>query len=262
MIINFLAGLILAVNGQTYNCGGQTLDYINITGSDITVTDCRVRESGTGTNAVSVYGNRNTLRRLTIERSGAAGVYFFSGTGHVLEDSTIRDPVRRQGWDSWAIGSTANGAVTVRRNTVYGSGFTNFARGGSALIEDNRFVVPEDYRTDCKGTIQRDGPCQCAEFGVALKSGNVVIRRNFISGYRQSDPVCGGSGSPGAGVSVDACGPAERPCPTPNVVIEGNTIISVHDGIYAGPERPISGLTATASATATTPSATASATRA
>jgi hypothetical protein len=234
--LNALAGLVLAVNGQTYSCAGQTFEYLKVTGSDITVTDCRIRESGVGTNAVSVYGDRNTLRRLTVERSGATGVYFFSGTGNVLEDSMIRDPVRRPGWDSWGIYSAANGTVTIRRNTVYGSGFSTSAPGGSSVIEDNHFVVPDDYRTDCKGNSQPGGPCQCAEFGVALKTtAGSVIRRNLISGYRKADPVCGGSGTPGAGISIDACGPDERPCPTPNVTVDYNLINNSHDGIYVGP---------------------------
>jgi hypothetical protein len=229
--LNALAGLVLAVNGQTYNGGGQTVEYVVITGSDITVTDLRVRESGPGTHAVTVAGNRNTLRRVTVERAGDTGVYFLSGTGHVLEDSIIRDPARRQGIDSWGIYSSTTGTVTVRRTTVYGSGFSNYAPGGSVILEDNRFVVPEDYRTDCQGRIDRAGPCQCAEMGVALKSGNAVILGNYFEGYRTSDPVCGGSGSPGAGVFVAACADFES-CPTDNVRIESNTITNSHFGIY------------------------------
>jgi hypothetical protein len=236
MVVNFLAGLILAINGQAYDCAGKTFDYLNIAGSDITVTNCVIRESGVGTNAVSVHGDRNTLRHLTVERSGAAGVYFYSGTGHVLEDSMIRDPQRREGWDSWGIYSASPGAITIRRTTVHGSGFSTSAAEGSSLIEYNRFIVPEDYRTNCKGEKLRDGPCQCAEFAVALKpTHNVIIRGNVFSGYRQADPVCGGSGSPGIAIAVDACGPEERPCPVDNVVIESNVITNSHVGIYLGP---------------------------
>lgn len=232
--LNALAGLVLAVNGQTYNGAGRTVEYLNITGSDITVVDLRVRESGPGRNGVTVAGNRNILRRLIVERAGATGVYFTSGTGNVLEDSTIRDPVTRVGRSSWAIYSAAAGTITIRRTFVYGSGFSNYAPGGSVVLEDNRFVVPEDYRTDCAGRIERDGPCQCAEFGIALKSGNATIHGNVLSGYRTADPICGGLGAPGAGISVAACAPNES-CPTSNVVIDSNTITNSHNGIYLSP---------------------------
>lgn len=232
--LNALAGLVLAVNGQTYNGGGRTVSFLNITGSDITVVDLRVRESGPGTNGVTVSGNRNVLRHIIVERAGATGVYFMSGTGHVLEDSTIRDPVRRPGFDSWGIYSATSGAITVRRTTVYGSGFTNYAPGGSVVLEDNRFVVPEDYRTDCEARIDRDGPCQCAEFGIALKSGNAVIRGNVIKGYRLADSFCGGTGTPGAGIATAACAPQEN-CPTGNVTIVNNTISDSHTGVDLSP---------------------------
>lgn len=234
MILNLLAGLILATNGQTYSGHGETVDYLVVKGSNVTVTDLRVRESGPGTNAVTVYGNNVVLRRLLVEQAGAAGVYFAAGTNGVLEDSMIRDPARRRGRDSWAIYSATPGSVTIRRNVVYGSGFSMYAPGGTSVIEDNKFLVPSDYRTDCSGRIQRDGPCQCAEFGVALKSGNSVIRNNVIAGYRQADPVCGGSGTPGSGISIAACGPDQH-CPTNNVVVKDNLISDSHSGIYVSP---------------------------
>lgn len=232
--LNALAGLVLAVNGQTYDGGGATVNYLSVTGSNITVTNLRISDSGPGINAVTVRGNYNTLRGIVVERAGAAGVYFMSGTGHVLEDSTIRDPVRRVRRDSWGIYSAAAGKVTVRRNTVHGSGFSTYAPGGSSLIEDNTFVVPAGYRTDCNGNAEPGGPCQCAEFGVALKSGNSIIRRNWISGYRTADPICGGSGAPGAGIAVAACAPFQQ-CPTGHVQITGNTIRDSHDGVYVSP---------------------------
>jgi len=234
MLLNLLAGLILATNGQTYSGHGETVDYLIVKGSGVTVTDLRVRESGPGTNAVMVYGDNVVLRRLLVERAGGAGVYFAAGTNHFLEDSVIRDPARRRGHDSWAIYSATPGSVTVRRNVVYGSGFSTYAPGGTSVIEDNKFLVPGDYRTDCSGRIQRDGPCQCAEFGVALKSGNSVIRDNVIAGYRQADPVCGGSGAPGSGISIAACAPNQH-CPTNNVVVSGNLISDSHSGIYVSP---------------------------
>jgi hypothetical protein len=102
------------------------------------------------------------------------------------------------------------------------------------LLEDNEFVVPAGYRTDCNGGPEPGGACQCAEFGVGLKSGNAVIRGNRISGYRKADPVCGGSGTPGAGIAVAACAPTQT-CPTRNVQITGNTITDSHDGVYVSP---------------------------
>jgi len=232
--LNALAGLVLAVNGQIYDGGGATVNYLNVTGSNVTVTNLRISDSGPGINAVTVTGNHNTLRGIVVERAGATGVYFASGTGHILEDSTIRDPVRRKGRDSWGIYSAANGTVTIRRNTVYGSGFSTYAPGGSSVIEDNTFAVPGGYRTDCNGNAEPGGPCQCAEFGVALKSGNSIIRNNWISGYRTADPICGGSGAPGAGVAVAACAPFQK-CPTGHVQITGNAILDSHDGVYVSP---------------------------
>jgi len=235
LILNALAGLILAVNGQHYDGEGQTVSFINVTGSDITVENYRVSDSGPGTNAVSVWGDRNTLRNLQIEKSGAAGVYFVRGDGHVLEDSVIRDPVTRPGQDSWGIYSDAATNLTVRNNTVHGSGYTqwNPVSVGTRIL-NNTFVIPDDYRTDCKGNRQADGPCQCGEFGIAIKGGDGgQIIDNVISGYRKSDPVCGGSGSPGTGIATSACAPSQT-CDTKHWLIQGNLITDSHFGIYHG----------------------------
>ncbi|MDH5276970.1 MAG: right-handed parallel beta-helix repeat-containing protein, partial [Gammaproteobacteria bacterium] len=160
LVLSALAGIVLAVNGQHHDGQGQTVSYINITGSDITVENYRIVDSGAGTNAVSVWGDRNTLRNLQIERSGATGVYFVRGDGHVLEDSVIRDPVTRQGQDSWGISSDAATNLTVRNNTVHGSGYTqwNPVSVGTRIL-NNTFAIPDDYRTDCKGNPQANGPC-------------------------------------------------------------------------------------------------------
>jgi len=236
---NMLGGLSLTVNGQTYTCKpGDVLDHINIAANDVTVTDCRIRGGAVpNVNGVTVRaGARNvTLRRLLVERSTATGVYF-SGTG-TLEDSVVRDPIRRQGIDSWGIYSGAPGLVTVRRTTVYGSGFSIFAEG-SVVLEDNRFIVPAEYRTDCNGNIRKDGPCQCAEFGVALKrSTGAAISRNVIEGYRKADPVCGGTGTPGAAISLDGCGGGalRAGCDVKSPVVAGNMISNSHYGVYIGP---------------------------
>jgi hypothetical protein len=123
----------------------------------------------------------------------------------------------------------------VRNVTALGSGFSSYAPRGSALIEFNDFFIPDDYRTDCKGNRVSGGPCQCGEFGIGLKSGNAVVRHNRISGYRQADAICGGSGTPGAGIDPAACA-SHQHCPSTGVVIEENVISDSHVGIYLGPQ--------------------------
>ena len=235
--LNLLAGLILSVNGVIHDCNNEVVNYINVTGSDITVQNCRVRGSGPGTNTVSVWGNNNTLRNLTVDRSGAAGVYFFEGDGHVLEDSIIRDPVTRRGKDSWGIANNAASNLTVQRVTVYGSGYEQWQTTGKGTkLLNNTFIVPEDYRTDCEGNIQRDGPCQCAEFGIAIKGGDDGLADgNLISGYHKADPVCGGSGTPGAGISTAAAGPGSW---TRGWTWTHNVISDSRFGIYIGVDTP------------------------
>lgn len=237
MTLNLLAALILTVNGQVHDCKGGTVNHIRIEASDVTVQNCIVRESGTDVQGVNVFGNRNTMRRLTIERAGAAGVYFNVGDGHVLEDSIIRDPKRRVGRDSYAIANYMATNLTIRRVTVYGSGYTQWGDvpHGTKLI-DNTFIIPEDYRTNCAGIIQRDGPCQCGEFGIAIKGGdNGIADGNTISGYRQSDPVCGGSGSPGAAISTAAGNVGTW---TRKWTWTRNKISNSTYGIYIGPDTP------------------------
>lgn len=232
MILNLLAGLIIATSG-VYDGKGATIDYLQLKGDNITVENYRVRNSGPGTNAVAVWGNRNRLRNLVVEQSGATGVYFFSGTNHVLEDSVIRDPVRRQGFDSWGIANMGAKFVTVQRVLVLGSGYTEGGDAGPGTrLLNNTFMVPEDYRTDCNGNIQRDGPCQCAEFGIAIKAGDVgTASGNIISGYRKADPVCGGSGTPGAGIATAA----DQNVKTWGWRWTNNVITDSTYGIYIGP---------------------------
>ena len=235
--LNLLAGLILSVNGVIHDCNNEVVNYINVTGSDITVQNCRVSDSGVGTNTVSVWGNRNTLRHLTVERFGGSGVYFFEGDGHVLEDSIIRDPIRRKGRDSWSVAVNQTTNLTVQRVTAYGSGLTQW--GGDSRgtrILNNTFIVPDDYRTNCKGVIQRDGPCQCAEFGVALKrSTDTLIEGNTLSGYLKADPECGGTGTPGAGIATSADAEATGVF-THTLTIRNNVIRDSHNGLYTGPK--------------------------
>lgn len=235
-MLNFLAGLILTLNGASYVCkSGEVLNYVQLRGDDQTVALCTVRDSGPGLTAVAFFGNRGRVSHVVVERSGGAGVAAFSGTDNVIEDSVIRDPVRRPGQDAWGIFNVDGVNFIARRNTVYGSGFgVNPSKVSSSQVLDNRFVIPEDYRTNCTGNIQRDGKCQCAEFGIGIKGSNVLIRGNTISGYRQSDPICGGSGAPGAGISTSACAHPSETCPTDNIMIEGNTITESHDGLYVG----------------------------
>lgn len=235
MILALTAGLILAIPGH-YDGGGQSIDYLRLTGSDITVTNYRVTGYGPNVNCVNVEGNRNTVRKLIIERCGAAGVYLFSGTGHVLEDTVIRDPIRRVGRDSWGIYQHTATDVTIRGNTVYGSGFSTGPLAGTYTVSDNTFTIPDDYRTNCAGQIQRDGPCQCGEFGVVLKGGGGgVVERNTISGYRKADPICGGSGTPGAGIDLAAGGNL-----THDVTLRQNVITDSTVGIYVG--NPVKGI--------------------
>lgn len=234
MMLNLLIGILLNVNGMTLTCGPtDTYDYIHVRANDTVVQGCKVVGNGVGQNAIQVDGDRNVIRNVLVTNAGGTGVYFMSGTDNVLEHSTIKDPVRRPGIDSWGIYGGPNiGKLTIRKNLVWGSGFTNWSPYGTTLIEDNVFTIPPNYRTDCKGNKQLNGPCQCGEFGVALKSGNVTIRGNTMSGYRQADEVCGGTGTPGIAIALPGCGIS---CPMDNVVVESNKLSDSTYGIYIAP---------------------------
>lgn len=226
--------LIITSPGH-YDGHGAEVGYLYVRASDVTVRNFRVTGAGPDIACVSFEGDRITIRQIEVSGCGSVGVRFWSGTDNVLEDSLVRDPVTRPGRDSWGIyqGERA-GRIVVRRVIVHGSGFSVYAPHGSALIEDNEFYIPDGYRTDCKGTRQPGGPCQCGEFGIGLKSGHVTVRRNRIAGYRQSDAVCGGSGTPGAAIDPAACGVGQS-CPTPDVLIEDNLLTDSHVGTYIGP---------------------------
>jgi len=224
-----LAGLIFSVPG-VYDGRGAEVDYIRITGSDITVQGYRVTGYGPGVNCIQVEGDRNTVRQNTVERCGATSIYVFSGAGHLVQDNGIRDPRRRGGWDSWGIYQHTATGLTVRGNEIYGSGFSTGPLAGTYVVSGNRILIPDDYRTSCDGKLRRDGPCQCGEFGIVLKGGGGgVVERNVIRGFRRADPICGGSGTPGAGIDLAAGGNL-----TYDVVIGQTVITDSTVGIYTG----------------------------
>ncbi len=229
-------GLVISRPGF-YDGHGRAVGYINVNTSDALVTNYHVTGYGPGVSCISYSGDNITIRNVTVQKCGGAGVVFMSGTRNVLEDSFIADPTTRPGLDSWAIYQAENaGHVTVRRVKAYGSGFSAYAPNGSSLIEDNDFLIPDSYRTDCHGNRQIDGPCNCGEFGIAPKSGRNVIRGNRISGYRTSDPICGGSGSPGAGIELAACAANSQTCRSEHDVVDNNVISNSHYGIYLPPQ--------------------------
>lgn len=246
-MLNFLIGLVLIASGQTYVCKpGEVLDYLTIGTQQTPVSNtnaysCRIRGSGLpGINGVTVFGDHNGVYDMVIERMAGAGVVFFSGTDGTAEGNTVRDFVPTPGNDNWAfyVGEGTRGTFNIRYNKSPASGFTMYAPNSTAIVEYNEFVVTEDMHTDCQGHIQRDGPCQCAEFGIAHKNGKLIARYNVIDGYKQSDPICGGSGAYGIGIATAACGgggPFPGNCRTVNAEIEANTIKNVITGIYISP---------------------------
>ena len=220
-----------------YDGQGRAIGYLTVNTDDALVTNYHVTGAGPAISCINYSGDNITIRNVTVQNCGGTGVVFVSGTNNVLEDSFIADPITRPGVDSWAIYQSGNaGHITVRRVTAYGSGFSVYAPNGSSLIEDNDFLIPDSYRTDCQGNRQSGGPCNCGEFGIATKTGRNVIRGNRISGYRQSDPVCGGSGSRGIGIELAACANSFEICPSEHDVVENNVIADSTFGIYLAPQ--------------------------
>ena len=229
-------GVVISAPG-IYDGQGRAIGYLQVNTDDALVTNYNVTGYGPGISCVMYSGDNITIRNITVQNCGAAGVVFASGTNNVLEDSFIADPITRPGLDSWAIYQSGNaGHITVRRVTAHGSGFSVSAPNGSSLIEDNDFLIPDSYRTDCQGNRQSAGPCNCGEFGIATKTGRNVIRGNRISGYRQSDPICGGSGSPGIGIELAACENGSEICPSRHDVVENNVITDSNTGILLAPQ--------------------------
>jgi len=229
-------GLIISEPG-IYDGQGRAIGYLRVDTDDALVSNYSVTGYGPAISCVTFSGNNITIRNVTVQNCGHTGVVFESGTNNVLEDSFIADPITQPGVDSWGIYQDGNaGHITVRRVTVHGSGFSVYAPNGSSLIEDNDFLIPDSYRTDCQGNRQSGGPCSCGEFGIATKTGRNVIRGNRISGYRQSDPVCGGSGSVGIGIELAACATNSQVCPSEYDVVENNVIADSTYGIFLPPQ--------------------------
>jgi len=229
-------GLTISAPG-IYDGQGRAIGYLRVDTDDALVTNYSVTGAGPAISCVTYAGNNITIRNVTVQNCGGDGVRFESGTNNVLEDSFIADPVTQPGLDSWGIYQSENaGHIAVRRVTVYGSGFSVYAPNGSSLIEDNDFLIPDSYRTDCQGNRQSGGPCSCGEFGIGAKTGRNVIRGNRISGYHQSDPICGGSGSVGIGIELAACDTNSQVCPSKDDVVENNVITDSTYGIYLPPQ--------------------------
>lgn len=112
---------------------------------------------------------------------------------------------------------------------------------GLVIADNDIYLTPARY-TDCRGTLDPDGPCGCAENGIDVKIGGlgsapaeiVSIRANRIWGWRETDhgprgddvARCGGSGSWGDLLQVHTLGA--------HVEIRGNRLLDGPRGVWLG----------------------------
>ena len=160
-----------------------------------------------------VMGTGNVLQRMVFEKPRPwAGrpvglmLNFWSGSDNAVVDSVFREPYRAQGMDSYAVYINEAERITVRGNEFIDmvDGVSNGpeAGGGNRIVGNEFYHTPASY-TDCKGHYDPNGKCSCSEGMAMVAKGPAdkpesYIERNLVWGFRKTDPVCAGSGTPGA----------------------------------------------------------------
>jgi hypothetical protein len=169
---------------------------------------------------------------------GALMLGFVSGSDNAVVDSVFRQGLRVPGIDSYAIYIHEAERITIKGNEFIDlvDGVSNgpLAGGGNKITDNEFYHTPASY-TDCKGNFDPDGKCSCAEGMAVVPKGPADkapshIERNLIWGFRKTDPVCAGSGTPGVAIDLGSGEAMTR-----NFVIRDNIILAaVSYGIYLG----------------------------
>ncbi len=198
-----------------------------------------------------VMGTDNVLRRMVFEKPRAwtgrptgLMLQFTSGSDNALVDSVFREPYRAPGIDSYAVYIHEAERITIRGNEFIDmvDGVQNGPdAGGSNRIIGNEFYhTPASY-TDCHGNFDPKGKCSCAEGMAVVAKGPAekpesYIERNLVWGFRRTDPVCAGSGTPGVVFDFGSwAGSPLQPMLTRHFTVRDNVIIAdVPHAIYTG----------------------------
>ena len=198
-----------------------------------------------------VMGTGNVLQRMVFEkprfwagRPTGLMLHFTSGSDNAVVDSVFRDPLRVRGMDSPAAYIHDAERITIQGNEmidlVDGVGAGPTAGGGNRIVDNEFYQTPASY-TDCKGNFRPDGKCSCSE-GMALVAKGPAempesyVERNLVWGFRKTDPVCAGSGTPGVVFDFGStAGSPSLPMLTRHYTVRENTIIAnVPFAIYLG----------------------------
>lgn len=198
-----------------------------------------------------VMGTGNILQRMVFERPrswegrpGGLMLNFWSGSDNAIVDSVFREPFRAKGIDSYAVYIHRAARITVQGNEFINlvDGVQNGpeAGGGNRFVGNEFYQTPEIY-TNCSGVFDPDGACACSEGMAIVAKGPAdqpesYIENNLVWGFRKTDPVCAGSGTPGVVLDFGAqVGPPLRPMLTRHFTIRNNAIIAwVPHAIYLG----------------------------
>jgi len=160
-----------------------------------------------------VMGVGNILQRMVFEkprrwegRPTGLMLHFKNGSDNAVVDSVFREPFRARGIDSYAVFISEAERITVKGNEFID--LVNGVQNGPLAGGGNRFVENEFYHTsaaytDCKGQLDPEGSCSCAEGMAVVAKGPAdkpesFIERNLIWGFKRTDQFCAGSGTPGA----------------------------------------------------------------
>jgi len=200
-----------------------------------------------------VMGTGNTLQRMVFEkprswegRPGGLMVNFWSGSGHAVIDSVFRDPYRAKGVDSYAVYIHQAEGVTVQGNEFIDmvDGVQNGpqAGGGNRIAGNEFYHTPRNY-TDCNGRFDPDGACSCSEGAAFVAKGPAdqpesYIEDNLVWGFKKTDAVCAGTGTPGVVMDFGSQGGSPpQPMLTRHFTIRNNAMIAwVPNAIYLGRE--------------------------
>ncbi len=190
----------------------------------------------------------NVLHRLLVE-GGRGGVIIRNQSHYnVLQQSVVRETIMTPA-DSNCINLHAGTPTQLRGNRIVSNESYNCttslqlvvvdASAGSSfpgtIVANNDFYLTPERYSDCKGNLDPNGACACAEARFDIKAGGtsatlagrVTVVRNRIWGARKTDSACGGGGSWGGGIGL-CCGHNH---PIKYVLLEDNIVFDVARGI-------------------------------
>ena len=184
--------------------------------------------------------SNNILKRMLVEHA-YANLVSIGGNGannNTIQNSVIRKSYPEPGMDHHCIdiaslepGEQITGTRIVG-NEIYDctDGIQLTVRSeaqhsyfpDTLIIDNDIYITPAVY-TDCNGALNPAGECAAAENAIDIKSGGtssanaVIVADNRLWGFRKTDSLVGGSGSPGS--ALDTC------CANPAYILFSDNII-------------------------------------